>query len=421
MAFSNKILRDITKPGTFLHSYIESQSELETPLWYDFWCGMWLLSLAAGRHYIVDRPRIPVFCNLYCVILAESGVTRKSTAVSQALKVATDAKLLTPDRTLLIGSVTTAEKVEKELHERFLSDLPRTVVVAASELVRVLGASRYQATLPGLLVDLYDCPNERRSVGTLARGEVRYTDVACTVLAACAPSWLSESISRDVLRGGFTSRLFYITGEDRKQRIAWPNADNDNAIREVSAERLTNLAHLSSTVQSPKITSDGLGYFTNWYRRLQEPIDEYRRTFQSRQDDHVLKVAALLALNNEDCVVTRDIMRYSVSIVNYLCESGAAIFASTQASPKLVKGIEKLKHILLETDGAGLLQGTITQKTRSLLTNSEMLAVLTAMHELDYVKRYEITTDNRGRKPIRWTPTSKLASAEISTIVKGVE
>ena len=76
----------VVPEGTFIHDYMAAQKGLETATAYDFWCAVWVLSSTLGRSVYVDRPRIPVYLNWYVLLVAETGVTRKSTAVVRARK-----------------------------------------------------------------------------------------------------------------------------------------------------------------------------------------------------------------------------------------------------------------------------------------------------------------------------------------------
>src|SRR5258708_5404574 len=93
---------------SFLGQYMEHMQEQETPQAYDFFCGLWLMSLAM-RGCVVNRPRAPVHMNMYCILAAESGTTRKSSAVRAATKIARE---FLGDDAILIEAKTTPEQLE---------------------------------------------------------------------------------------------------------------------------------------------------------------------------------------------------------------------------------------------------------------------------------------------------------------------
>ena len=61
---------------------MDYMSYVETAESYDFWCAVWAIGDACGRRVYVDRPNIPVYLNWYIILAAESGSTRKSTAIT---------------------------------------------------------------------------------------------------------------------------------------------------------------------------------------------------------------------------------------------------------------------------------------------------------------------------------------------------
>jgi hypothetical protein len=104
--------KNIAKPDTFIGQFMQYCEGSETPYAYDFWTALWLLSVCLGRDIVVDRPGAPVFLNIYAILVAESGVTRKSTAVRRVVDFARE---LTDERNLLIESKITPEKLEYDL------------------------------------------------------------------------------------------------------------------------------------------------------------------------------------------------------------------------------------------------------------------------------------------------------------------
>ena len=87
--------KSLVPHDSFIGQYMEYMSELETPDAYDFWCGVWAIGVCCGRNVIVDRPRAPVHLNWYVILSAESGTTRKSTAVREISSIV-DATKLSP-------------------------------------------------------------------------------------------------------------------------------------------------------------------------------------------------------------------------------------------------------------------------------------------------------------------------------------
>ena len=146
--------KKLVKDGGFISQYMDYMSDIETPEAYDFWCAIWAIGATCGRNVFVDRPHLPVHLNWYIILSADSGTTRKSTAVRSIEKI-TDP---------LLGGLTVITKVSPERLINSLWDKAKdqdtaTCIIVVPELVTLLGKEGYMVNMPSLLTDLYDCPN----------------------------------------------------------------------------------------------------------------------------------------------------------------------------------------------------------------------------------------------------------------------
>ena len=142
--------KKLVHEDSFIGRYMDYMSYVETAESYDFWCAVWAIGDACGRGVYVDRPNIPVYLNWYIILAAESGSTRKSTAITAIAGVVENIR-----RPLLTGK-TSPESLDLLLHEQSRSSGGASVSFAVSELVTTLGKEGYMASMPGLLTDLYD-------------------------------------------------------------------------------------------------------------------------------------------------------------------------------------------------------------------------------------------------------------------------
>ena len=145
---------------SFMGRYLRFMSTQETAHAFDWWCGMWLISVACGRRVVVARPRAPVYMNFFTILVGDSGIARKSTSVTTAGRMARE--LLTTDDSMgYVDAKMTGEKLDELLHTRTSAYGAGQLCIAISELAVFLGTERYVANMPTLLTDLYDCPAYR--------------------------------------------------------------------------------------------------------------------------------------------------------------------------------------------------------------------------------------------------------------------
>jgi hypothetical protein len=390
--------RSLVPDGTFLAEYMDYMDALETPRSYDFFTGLWLLSLAAGRRVYVDRPRAPVYLNFYAILVAEAGITRKSTAVRAATEIAR--KLLEDDTIGLIEAKTTPEALEFMLSQRTEAHGCGQVAISVSELATFLGSEKYNMNMPALLTDLYDAPRQRIGGGTLSRGSYTTRDVFVSFLSASTPSWLRRAVNPDVIEGGFTSRCLFIHSEEPKRRIAWPDSQDDTTTQTMINRLVTLLGSLRTTATSTStiaISSGGLDRFSKWYKKRSVLLDPFTSSFQSREDHHILRLAALLSINDGTWQIQANHVTVAIKIITDVRDQAAKLFAGTGATSGVVIAIERMREQLIAAGDEGVPRSRIYLAVRSRIDSATFDAILDIMQELHMIQRFSLLTQQRGR------------------------
>lgn len=386
---------------------------LETPHAYDFWVGCNLLSAAVGRSVVVNRPMAPVYLNLFCILVAESGVTRKSTAVRHGTNFLRE---LCSDNPLLIENKTTPEKLEELLHKQTLVSGTSAAIISISELVTFLGREKYVSTMPTLLTDLYDCPKVRSGGGSLSVGSRDIHNVFVSFLSASTPSWLVRAVNPDVIEGGFTSRVMFIVAEEPKRRQSWPEKNNvevENSIR----NHLNRIRNKAIEVAQIEVSDGARRTFDRWYKSRPLHRDPFRASFQSREDAHVLRLAALLCINDDTWVIQANHISFAIKCITEVREDGASIFEGTGTNSRSIAGIDKIRDKLLAAGLNGLPQREITKSVAPYMDAEHMIAHLDIMHELGMVQKFEGVQVGRGRPKTIWRGTSVLASSKAIDLI----
>lgn len=393
---------------SFIGHYLSYASTSETPYAYDFFTALWLTSVAVGRGVVVARPVAPVHLNMYCILVAESGVTRKSTAVRRAVSFA---RSLCDDHNLLIESKITPEKLEHDLALQTLEYGSANASIAIDELVKFLGKERYVEAMPTLLTDLYDAPAIRTGGGSLIRGRTTLRNVYINFLSASTPSWLLRAVNPDVIEGGFTSRVIFVVCEEPKQVVAWPE-EPDGSTGERIRDALAAIKEKGKRVPRIGVSEGGRKVFGRWYRTRAKKRDPFRASFQSREDSHVLRIGALLCINDGSWEVQANHVIAATKIVTEVREDGAAIFEGTGANTKIVLGIDALRDKLIAAGLNGLKQGELTKSLQRHMNAEHIKTALDIMHDLQMVQRFDGVQVGRGRPVTMWRATQGLLSAK---------
>lgn len=438
-------LRKIVPTDSFIGQYMAFMSPQETAIEYDFWTAVWLMSLALGRETIIPRPRAPVHMNSIIFLVAESGITRKSTAVNLAVRVARlfNDRLTDPaDQFEFITTRTTAESLENLMHIRSAEHGRANIVLGISEAIRLLGRERYLASMPGMLTDLYDSPSLHQSPGTLLRGRVSIRNIYLPVLSASTPSWLARAINPDVIEGGFTSRCLFVHSEKPKRRVAWPDEvgvgnESTTGVRGIHTEeqlaeklyevrRDRRLLPSDATGTTPglhiRVDDGGMDVFRRWYEDRTLHRDPFRATFQSREDAHVLRIGGILSANAGRWIVNRTDVQNSIALIERLREDAALLFEGGAGGDKFALGIDRIRALLIDAGRGGLAHSPLYYKVRHYLNREEFSTIMDVLHQLEMVQVFESPTNKRGPRPVIYRATTRITGPGVyEALIKEIQ
>lgn len=384
---------------SFIGKYMQMASALETSQSYDFWSACWVLGTCVGRGVYVPRPHAPVYLNWYCMLVAESGVTRKSTAVRMARDIVS--------HHIGVDHMVEGKSTPTYLFER-LSRTPH-LAVNVSELVTFLGKETYMIDLPALLTDLYDCP-EQRQAGSSTKGAMVIDKPYLTFLSASTPSWLLGAVNPSVIEGGFTSRCMFILDEAPKRRISWPE---DVHGKEDVYDTLAETVRRAQAVATIDLLPAARRRFDTWYRQRDIHTDSaFLASFLAREDSHVLRMAATLAINDDTLAIDRKHIDQAIKLIAQAKASGLTIFTGGGAVIKLANGIDRIIKMLVEAGGTGVGHTPMYAGCRHFMSSNDFKVVVDYMHELNMLA---VAIENRpggGRKGVRYFRTPDTVSKD---------
>lgn len=359
------------------------------------------------------RPKAPVRLNMYIILSSDSGVTRKSTSVRIATNVVRDLLSAMDSNLILIESRITTGQLQIELFNATKKYGYAHVAISASELAAVLSRSGGLSGLPALLTDLYDCPDVRTGGGTVMMGGgYNLKNVYASFIAGSTPSWLMRAVTPAIIEGGFTSRCYFIDGSSRKQSVAWPvQGDDEDAERQNLSTILGRISETARELHEIRLNSNAIKTFTNWYNTRHLHRDAYRESFEAREDAHVLRFAAYLSINDSRWFIDVNDIQTAITIVGRIKQDGMRLFSGTNVEKKDVRLIEKIKSHLIACGKDGTSQSEILQRLRPTYKADQIFSVLSIMHELDLVQKFDVPT--AGRTRTIWRATIYMSNQEL--------
>jgi len=332
---------------------------------------------------------------MFVILVGESGRPRKSASINFAQRLIRH--LTGPDQVIgHIDAKITPEKLDELLHDRTMEHGTAQLCITVPELAVFLGTERYIAAMPILLTDLYDSPAARDGGGTIKRGKVVQRDVWLSFLSASTPIWLLKTVNPNVIEGGFTSRCYFIVANEPKRAIPWPIDTDPDMLERMIADlhRIRQLALIHGPMQ---INDYGMEAFIHWYNNRQRAYDPFKQSFQAREDAHVLRVAALLSINDGTWLVRRSHIQVAIRLVSEVRERSNNIFEGAEIQSKYAIGFDQLRSMLVSTGLDPLRKSQLYERIRSTLNHDEFLTLIEIMHEIGAIQRFSVKSETRGR------------------------
>jgi len=251
-----------------------------------------LTILAAAMGNFVQIPAyggIPLYPNLWIVLVARSGFLRKTTAIRQGRNLLQQAvpKRLLPDEW-------TPEKLVEILADQSSGLL---IVHEFSRLLRMM-ARDYMAGAREMLAELFDSPTSF-TAARIKRGVITVKGVAISLLGATTEDWLHKCVKGEDLRGGLLPRFLFLPAQLKGQRVL-PGVSPNAALQNDLVSHLQTIAQIKGTADFSQV----LAPFDNWLKDYESRIaaagipPEFSGLY-SRSGAYALKLAVVFQMAEE--------------------------------------------------------------------------------------------------------------------------
>lgn len=374
---------NLLKPNTFLYKYLQYCDNFETPQSFDFWSAIWVLSMLCNRNVIINRPNNKLFTNFYITFVADSGVCRKSTSLKFAKTVL---QSINCGNYHLIDSSTSQAKFIFELTKSSKLENKCIIAVNASEFTNFYNNKAIIETF----IDLYDCPDRREGYGTFSNGNILLNNVFVSSLSAGTPNTLLSALEKDSIENGFTSRSIFIRAEKGKRKIPWgTECSDDGGLIKIGNE-------LARFIQSEhtkiKLTDTAIREYSKWYVRRRTSTDLYTRTFESREQDYVLKLATLLAINEQRIEVSETDVSTAIKIITFVKKEASKYFNNDlykEDKDLLQITIEKIINIIHSKGQNGIKHRDLYLRVHNSCSIDDYNYIINVLHELDLIEKLQ--------------------------------
>jgi hypothetical protein len=338
--------------------YLRYTTGQESPMDFHMWTCIGLIAIAMGRNAWYNRGAWNIYPNLYIVLVGESALVRKSTALSMGVRPLTEAlpeleglgQKITPEA--LIGVL--ADKCAKD------ESTKAEAFIHASEMSVLLGKSKLDDSLLKLMTDLWDCPDSH-TYQTRGRGKEMLREVCINMLAGTTPDWLKNSVPEESLEGGFFSRLILVQRPATGEKNPFPEDAMNVGSRDARANIMHDLKIVHTLLQGQfEWELEAKKAYANWYCEYNSPenAQSFMRGYYGRKGDFVIKIAMISSANfSNDRKITKEDVMFAVKILNEneIFTKELVRFMGTTISGKIFVAVRNRikRHVVSYTDGKG--------------------------------------------------------------------
>jgi hypothetical protein len=294
----------VREVGNWVNAYMEYTKESESPDAYHIWTALSSLASVVRRNVWLDQGIYLLFPNLYLALVGPPARTAKSTAIRMGRRLVTQVPgvVMGPDSC-------SREQLIKAMASSKMNNVC-AMTVHSTELSSILDLSGIQ--MIQFLTDIYDCDyhNPRGwRYETKTAGKDEILNPFLNMLVGTTPSYIADAMPDNVIGHGFTSRTIFIYADKERFENSRPNEPEPKLM----AAMIRDLQRISGVHGEFKwdcacmkectcSTETGKKVYDRFYHKLyQEAPDDHRMEgYHWRKKIHVLKVAMLLSLSEED-------------------------------------------------------------------------------------------------------------------------
>lgn len=367
------------REDSFLARYTKWLETQESPTAYHVFAFLTAYSAGIYRRGYYSIGGIPVYPNLYTVLVGPSGA-RKDSAFDYAINVMETAS---PDYSVS-PSEGSPQGLVGFMQERYNSFGTTSVLLAAPELKVMFGTDKYKESLVTWVTDWFKCqPYWSRIV----RAElIELHDLYVCLLGGCTEDWLVK-MPTDALTGGFfMARVLLVNALDKKHWCFEPRICpiERDSIAEHVALSLRQVPHEFTLSKQAKT------YYTDWYETVlpnkHRSANPKGKTFYQRAHVHALKISCLLSLLDGKGEIDLTHATDAVSLTEWVGHAADPVLANLGKREPIYDDVVR---VLTDQGGSARIVA-VTRKLRNTYKAHEVRRAIDALVEDETLKETKV-------------------------------
>ena len=331
----------------WLDAYLEHTKYSEAPTPLHFWTGVSTIAGALRRRVWIDQLQFQWTPNFYIVFVGPPGVITKSTSIRIGTKLLSEVEgVHFGPNSLTWQALTIAlEDAYEVVNMPLTSDsedpvtLPMSCITCSAKEFGTL-IDPADRKLVDVFTDLWDGQLETWVHDTRTLSKITIKNPWINIITAVTPAWLKKNMPDEMIGGGLTSRIIFVYGATKREKIPYPSelikSDNYERDQQLLIDDLRIIAEL---VGEYKLTPEAIEFGSDWYcndlwakRPARLASDRYDG-YLARKQTHVHKLAIVLAAAQRDeLVITKRDLETAINIITSLEDDMLVVFQSIGVS-----------------------------------------------------------------------------------------
>lgn len=372
-----KDLQKIFNKDSFIYNYLECCKNLETSQDYDLWGAIWIVSLLINRNIMINRPNNPLYPNFYITIIDNNGGANRSLATTFADSVIN--KIIDKeDEIEFITSTCTFTRLNYLLGK--LSNMNDKCIVGINSNEFIYLYNNKQMIT--YFNELFDCPTDRRSYGT---DNIILRNVFISSFTGSTTNNYFKAVSKDEIEDGYMCKNIIIFSNKPKRKIAWESEYIEyDKLYTFGKQIKSNISKYKGSIN---LSPEAIRHYTSWYKRRRLRSNLYNKFFECKEQDFILKLATIIAVNNNKLEIDLDCIKNAMDYISFYKQKTYKFLNNEiNHDDRLVKIINKIRKYIHEKASDGIKHRELYMHIHNTCTREEFNYILSMLHELNMIE-----------------------------------
>lgn len=300
----------------FIDAFMEHNKNIGTPKKFLLWSAIAGVSACLERRTWVRYTKKYIYPNQFIMLVADSGVNRKSTSIKPITQLLKQVKNISESSTQFSAASFVTQLKEagdsKSFEYNGIAYKNSSLFCVTDEATVTIGEKNGLDGVQMMLTNLYDCGNigpwslqagwEKR---TQSGGKIEIFNPCFNLLSCSTPSSLMKALADNGIEGGFASRVIFVVENDRSSNAeGWVDEDEE-AEQEIEMKLIEDLNSISKLKGPYSVDESWKPIFTKYQIEFDNMAANggQMKSYYARKLWHCIKLSQVLAADQSDEMV----------------------------------------------------------------------------------------------------------------------